>query len=176
MKIVTLARLNSALADVIRDFEHIGIWNERVRSVDVYLVPAAVLAYGWKYNGADGHIEIPAVNWARLQLLLFGRSLDYGLRDVLRHEYGHAIADLYPRLTRSRAFVSAFGGGYDRERPVREYDPEIHVSAYAATQPAEDFAECFMLYVKHRGRLPAALHTPSIRKRWGFIRGMAFTA
>ena len=45
MKVVTLTRLNRALADVIRDFEYLGIWNEQLYSVEVFLVP-----FGYAYG------------------------------------------------------------------------------------------------------------------------------
>ncbi len=43
------------------------------------------------------------------------------------------------------------------------------MSEYAATAPAEDFAEVFMLYVKHSGVLPARNDTPAIRRKWRFV-------
>jgi hypothetical protein len=171
MKIVTTARLNRALASVIRDFEHFGIWNGRLYGVDVFLVPVG-FAYGWKRNGAGGHIHIPAVSISRLSWKLFRMGEHWGLRDVLRHEYAHAVADLYPRLSRSRDFLSAFSGSYDRGRPVEEYHPGTHVTAYASTQPSEDFAEVFMYFIKQRGRMPRAFDTPGIRRKWRFVAGM----
>jgi hypothetical protein len=167
MKIVTEQRLNRALADVIRDFEHLGIWNDELYSVEVFLVPVGY-AYGWKWDGAEGHMDIPAISLSRLGAVM-GLYPGCGLRDVIRHEYGHAVADLYPKLSRSKAFRQAFGASYDRGARVTAYDPEKHVSKYASTQPAEDFCEVFMLYVKHRGRLPARFDTPAIRRKWAFV-------
>ena len=46
-------------------------------------------------------------------------------------------------------------------------------SEYAATAPAEDFAETFMLYVRHGDRLPAHHDTIPIRRKWRFIRDLA---
>ena len=43
------------------------------------------------------------------------------------------------------------------------------MSTYAATYLSEDFAEVFMLWLKHGGRLPRRLDTPGIRKRWQFV-------
>lgn len=53
-----------------------------------------------------------------------------------------------------------------------DYDPEHHVSEYAATNPMEDFAENFQLYLKHRGILPPVHQTGPIRERWKFIKGL----
>lgn len=171
MKIVTLVRLNRALAAVCEDFAHLGILGTWLHAVDVQLVPVGC-AYGWKCTGASGSIDIPSVSVSRLGWILFRAGMPCGLRDLVRHEYAHAIADLYPRLSRCRSFQQAFGGPYDLGRPVEAYDPRIHVSAYAATQPAEDFAEGFMYFVKHRGRLPARFDHPGIRRRWRFIGSM----
>lgn len=171
MKIVTLTKLNRALADVIRDFTHLGIWNDQLYSVGVYLVPVGY-AFGWKWNGPSGHIDIPAVSISRLSTTILGLGQKCGLRDVLRHEYGHAIADLYPRLSRSTDFRRAFEGSYDRMPPVREYHPDHHVTSYAATRPAEDFAEIFMLYIKTRRKMPARFDSPAIRRKWTFVARM----
>lgn len=167
MKVVTLTRLNRALADVIRDFEALGIWNDALYSVNVFLVPVGY-AYGWKWSGAEGHIDMPAVSISRLGAAM-GLYPGVGLRDILRHEYGHVVADLYPKLSRSKAFRNAFGASYDRGTRIAPYNPEEHVTKYASTQPAEDFCEVFMYYVKHRGQLPARFDTPAIRKKWAFV-------
>jgi hypothetical protein len=171
MKIVTMKRLTGAVADVIRDFEHLGIWNERLYSVDVCLVSFG-FCYGWKWCGPEGHIGIPAVSINRLGAVMFGNRADWCLRDIIRHEYGHAVADLYPRLSRSAAFRKAFGRSYDSDKPVAKYSEDSFISTYAATSPAEDFAEMFMLYVKYRGRRPGwhRLKAPAIRRKWQFTR------
>jgi hypothetical protein len=167
MKVVTLTRLNRALADVIRDFEYLGIWNEQLYSVEVFLVRVGY-AYGWKWSGAEGHIDMPAVSISRLGAVM-GLYSGVGLRDILRHEYGHVVADLYPKLSRSKAFRQAFGASYGREERIAPYDPEKHVTKYASTEPAEDFCEVFMYFVKHRGRLPARFDTPAIRRKWAYV-------
>lgn len=98
-----------------------------------------------------------------------------GLKDsadiVLRHEFGHALADLYPEaLAKGRLFVSAFGGAYS-DKPAKGTDPTDWrgrcVSKYAATATREDFAETFMLFVKHKGKIPAKFaKMPPVRKKW----------
>lgn len=47
--------------------------------------------------------------------------------------------------------------------------PEFHVSDYASTDASEDFAETFMLYLRHRGRLPPWHQTTAKREKWRFI-------
>ena len=91
--------------------------------------------------------------------------------DVLRHEFGHALADRYPAaLKKGALFRKAFGGAYGDE-PARGTDPSDWegrcVSAYAATATQEDFAETFMFYVKHKGKIPAKFaKKPALRKKW----------
>jgi hypothetical protein len=124
-------------------------------------------AFGWQHYGSSGEIHIPAVSLARLCRLI---GYEYcSLRNVLRHEYGHALADTHRGLFRSREFVSAFGASHEAEIEW-EFDPEHHVSRYAATSPMEDFAETFMLYVAHSGAMPRHLDTTVIRTKWRFIR------
>jgi hypothetical protein len=50
-----------------------------------------------------------------------------------------------------------------------EYDPYYHVTKYAATAPAEDFAEVFWLYLKHKGKLPKKFETEAISRKWNFV-------
>jgi len=169
MKIVTIERLNRALRDVICDLEAIDVWTERLYGIDVYLVWAGA-AYGWKFDGARGHIEIPAVSLSRVGSDVFGFGQKCGLRDVIRHEYGHAVADLYPQLIRSRDFVQVFGGSYaGKHRGKRHESMEDYASSYAATRPCEDFAETWMYYVKHRGQLPRRFGNRAIRRKWRFV-------
>ena len=91
--------------------------------------------------------------------------------DIFRHEFGHALADLYPAaLKRGSVFLKAFGGAYG-DKPARGTDPDDWegrcVSRYAAKQTQEDFAETFMLFVKHKGKIPAKFaKKPVIRKKW----------
>ena len=102
-----------------------------------------------------------------------------GLKDsadmVLRHEFGHALADLYPEvLKKGRLFVSAFGGAYG-SNPAKGSDPADWegrcVSKYAATATQEDFAETFMLFVKQKGKIPAKYaKRPAIVKKWEAVR------
>lgn len=120
-------------------------------------------------TGGDGNIHIPAVY----------NGLDWRLRwtnkdsanDVLRHEFGHALADRYPKaLQKGALFRKAFGGAYS-DKPARGTDPADWegrcVSGYAATQTREDFAETFMLYVKHKGKMPAKYaKSPAICRKW----------
>ncbi len=91
--------------------------------------------------------------------------------DVLRHEFGHALADLYPgALKKGGVFRAAFGGAYGEapaEECVADGWGDRYVSEYATSMTQEDFAETFMLFVKHKGKIPAKFaKKPAIRKKW----------
>ena len=91
--------------------------------------------------------------------------------DVLRHEFGHALAELYPdALKKGGKFRAAFGGAYG-DNPAWGTDPDNWegrcVTPYAATRTQEDFAETFMLFMKHKGKIPARFaKKPAIRRKW----------
>ena len=99
----------------------------------------------------------------------FGRQA--AIADVFRHEFGHALADLYPRaLSKGGLFRASFGGTYGptpaEERGVEGWK-ERYVSEYATSATQEDFAETFMLFVKHKGKMPAQFKgKPVIVKKW----------
>ena len=91
--------------------------------------------------------------------------------DVFRHEFGHALAHRYRNaLNDGDLFRKAFEGPYG-ERPAPGTDPEDWegrcVSRYAAKKTQEDFAETFMLFVKHKGKIPEKFsRRPAIRRKW----------
>jgi hypothetical protein len=91
--------------------------------------------------------------------------------DVLRHEFAHAIADLYPlAISRGGTFRAAFGGECGDNPSEYSKLPECDgtfVSVYAKKSTEEDFAETFMLYVKHKRKIPAKFaKNLAIRKKW----------
>lgn len=121
-----------------------------------------------------GHIYIPA--WIKLN-----RGQDRGsLRDVLRHEFGHALAYHHPgAVRRTRAFVGAFAARYDEAWPEPPGNREDFVTAYAMSSPDEDFAETFMVWLRgfanceggSRPRpLPPRRMTPALRAKFRFVR------
>jgi len=167
MNIVTLNRLNRAVSDVQTELENHGFFDSKLQQVDVYLSLFG-LAFGWCYYGTSGDIHIPAVSAGKLYERVLGRPYT-PLRDVLRHEYGHALAHTHRGLFCSVSFKRAFGSHHDADIKS-DYDPERHVTRYAATSPSEDFAEVFMLYLSHKGELPACFDTWRIRRKWRFIR------
>lgn len=171
MNIITLKRLNKGLFQVQSELERAGFYDEALQKVDVFLVPFGK-AYGWQYYGTTGEIHIPAISFSKLKDVWNGNYTS--LRDVLRHEYGHAVADTHRGLMRSLQFTRAFGASQGASIEW-EFDPEFHVSEYAATSPLEDFAETFMFFLRHGGKLPSSLRTPAIQAKWTFIRKLGST-
>jgi hypothetical protein len=168
MDIVTLKRLNKAFFQIQTELEQLGFYDERLEAVDVYLVTFGS-AYGWHYYGTSGDINIPAISFGRI-LDLFGRPYK-SLRDILRHEFAHAVADTHRGLIRSSRFSDAFGASHESSIEW-EFDPDCHLTQYAATCPSEDFAETFMFYVRHRGVLPVTRRTPAISRKWSYIHSL----
>ena len=169
MNIVTLNRLNRAVSDVQKELEAHGFFDEKLAAIDVYLSWCG-FAYGWCWYGTSGNVHIPAVSFGKLFEGVVGGSRTT-LRDTLRHEYGHALAHTHRALFCSVPFKRAFGTHHDAD--IRsDYDPERHVTPYAATSPSEDFAEVFMLYLRHGGELPERFNTWRIRRKWRFIRDL----
>lgn len=167
MNIVSLARLNRAVSDVQRELELHGFYDEKLAKVDVYLSWVGY-AYGWCWYGTSGNIHIPVVSFGKIFERAVGASRTT-LRDVVRHEYGHALAHTHRGLFCSVPFKRAFGSHHDAD-VKSDYDPGRHVTPYAATSPSEDFAEVFMFYLRHGGKLPDPFDTWKIRRKWRFIR------
>ncbi len=172
MNIVTLRRLNRAVADVQLELEEHGFYDEKLAKVDVYLSWCGY-AHGWCWYGTSGNIHIPAVSFGKVFERVWGEP-QTSLRDVIRHEYGHALAHTHRGLFCSVPFKRAFGSHHDAD-VKSEYDPERHVTPYAATSPSEDFAETFMFYLRHSGELPSQFDTWRIRRKWRFIRELGGT-
>jgi hypothetical protein len=169
VKIVTPKRLRQGLSQIRQELQQLGFLSEGVRKVRVKLTPFGT-AYGYQYYGSSGDICIPALSLSRFSTLL---GYPYtSLRDVLRHEYGHAVADLHRGLIRSRKFSSAFGSGHCFEKR-EEFHPEVHLTPYAAHSPGEDFAETFMIYVRTAGVLPACHQSKAIKSKWLFLRELS---
>ena len=155
-----------AIADVQRELRTHGLSN-LVYWVDLeidYGLLRQHEALGWY---CDHTITIPryavtvANRWSVLQKWLgIAGSPMQSLRDVLRHEYGHALRDLL--------------GQFDRASSLWGVTPCI--SDYAAGQATrvdradEDFAEVFMYYVKTSGKQRSMDLHPRLRDKWEAMR------
>ena len=131
---------------------------------------AALAGYMGLYDPETKEIEFPSV-YLPIASLWKDLGTKANALDVIRHEFGHALADLYPgALKKDGTFRAAFGGSYGEE-PAEERGldgwEERYVSEYATSATQEDFAETFMLFVKHKGKIPARFaRKPAIRKKW----------
>ena len=156
---------NSACRDVRSELRQHGCWSDRLSAVSVRQTLVG-FAYGWQYYKGCGDIIIPKFSFVRLWGSWRGNTVP--LRDVLRHEYGHAVADMHRSLVKGDGFRDAFGGAHDSQKWL-EYDIDSHVSVYASLSICEDFAEVFMYYIKYKGRLPRVFSTPVIAMKWKYI-------
>ncbi len=161
---LTSMDLTRAISDVHGELRRVGL-GHLAGAVDVEETwnPLHHVGLGLYFpSGARdelGTIRIPALalrshnGWIRLMRWL-GRPSGslISLRDILRHEYGHALLDLLDRY-------DALG------RPWGDGD---HVSAYAETNADEDFAETMMLWLKRGGQCPAGA-SPGIRRKWELV-------
>jgi hypothetical protein len=148
--------LRRALGAVRREFAAAGLAPllEWVRVEQVGMPPTAD-AMGWYYF--DRHtIRVPA--WTPRAMRACARTTGtkhISLRAVLRHEFGHALFD-YLDLERDRGFRRRFGRGEC-------------VSAYAATNAEEDFAETFMRWMTWGGDLRRPSAGRGLRGKWRFV-------
>jgi hypothetical protein len=164
MLFVTHKAVERALRQVQTELGRYGFWTSRIKKVGVVLGSVGT-AHG--SYGPGNEIRLPRFSFSAIEEKL--RGTHTSLRDVLRHEYGHAIASAYPGLIRTRQFRNAFGASHD-SGVEREFDYSAFISGYAATNPSEDFAETFMLFLKHHGALPHCYRFPVICSKWNFIR------
>ncbi len=165
--------IEKAFNKVRRELENLGLLYEdsRLDEVDCYpdgILLALVGAMGF-YDFEDMNIHIPPVYPAGLFPLWFERR---ALLDVLRHEFGHALADRYKRFFRGGIFKAAFGASYGEKNVFDDEDwTDGYVTAYASTMTREDFAETFMLFMKHKGKLPARYRGKRmIEKKWNAVK------
>jgi hypothetical protein len=170
MTIVTLKRLNRAVSDVQGELQRHGFYDEKLAKIDVYLSWCGY-ALGWCWYGSSGNIHIPAVSLGKILERVMGAPRTT-LREVVRHEYGHALAHTHRALFCSLKFKRAFGTHHDADLRS-EYDPERHVNSYAAASPSEDFAELFACYLCHDGELPERFTFWRIRRKWRFIKDLS---
>ena len=173
--------------DVLGELDSTGLLTKRLYNVPVVTQPIDV---AWLAVGYEGcYVEDPGpvgrlagyeprtIYFPRMTFSGFLRTLrgthrrPTSMRDVLRHEYGHAFAVEHPSLVRRcRRFVDVFGGRYDDEEHADEYLTRDFVTPYAATSPSEDFAETFMTYVRCGGKTARYRHRAGADRKLGFVR------
>ena len=171
---VSFAELEKAFNRVRREQEGLGLLFEgsRLDKVDCYyeglslggLAGCVGIMGFYNPNKGDKAIHIPAVFPAGLFPWWDGREI----LDVIRHEFGHALADRFGKLFRGGIFKEAFGANYGEKKVFDGEDwSDEHVSEYASSMTQEDFAETFMLYLKHKGRMPVRYRGKRVvAKKW----------
>ena len=171
---VSFAELEKAFNRVRGELEGLGLLFEgsRLDKVDCYyeglslggLAGCVGIMGFYNPNKGDKAIHIPAVFAAGLFPWWDGREI----LDVIRHEFGHALADRFGKFFRGGIFKEAFGASYGEKKVFDGEDwSDEHVSEYASSMTQEDFAETFMLYLKHKGRIPAKFRGKRvIAKKW----------
>lgn len=178
--------IERAMNHVLGELSEAGLLTRRLYSVDVVSQPIDLFAYAGCYVEDPGTIGrlagftpktiyIPRTTFRRLALRLRRLERPFtSLRDVLRHEYGHAFAVEHPSLVRrSSRFVRSFEGRYDDNEAVSAFDPVKYVTEYAATRPAEDFAETFMTFVRCGGATDCYRHRRPVHRKLRFVAWLA---
>lgn len=168
--LISLEHLNRDLNSVTNDLDRVGFWTDRISRIEVFLSPLHCLIPDGAYGYYDGEIIIPMTG---LDRLFRGLGPFCGLKDVLRHEYGHAFADKYPHLVRRNPeFSRYFGSRYDT-RIESEYDPNAYLTGYATVSPEEDFAECFMALLKYKGGVERFRHRLLLYRKLKWMKSLA---
>ena len=124
-------------------------------------------AYGF-YHFDDQNIHIPTIRVA----VLDPRYPERRMVDILRHEFGHALSDKDSRYFSDEEIVKAFGYICGDGEAARDDDERNYVSDYARTNASEDFAETFMLYMKHKGNLPKEFRRKAIKAKWAAVESI----
>lgn len=169
---VSQDELNKAFNKVRRELAAMGVLDEGspLDEVDAYNDYFDILSgiggiMGYCYENGD--IYIPHLFPAALV------GYKRNVVDVLRHEFGHALADRYQKYFQG-VFKEAFGRKYDDKPAVEEDEADWadkYVSAYARTASREDWAETFERYMKYKGKIPAKwAKKPVIRKKWNAVK------
>ena len=169
----TVSRAYNKVRNELIEFR--ALWDgSKLDEVGLTYLPFAPISalggYMGFYDPNTGEIEFPSV-YLPIQSLWRDLGTKANAPDVIRHEFGHALADLYPgALKKGGTFRAAFGGSYGEE-PAEERGvdggEERDVSEYAPRGTREDVAEALLLFGKHKGRIPAKLaQRPAIRKKW----------
>lgn len=168
--LITLQMLDTANQQVTREMMRLGIWGPLLERVGVYLGPKYDGYFGW-HCGSPGNIYVPQQT---IRSMFDSKGRFTRISDILRHEWAHALAASYSEFTDSPRFDRTFHGSYHDEFPIWEYNPHIHVTEYAADMPAEDFAEIFNFYLRHKGRMPVRFaYKPFIARKWQFVDAIA---
>ena len=82
------------------------------------------------------------------------------------------LLQVHHELRRLGFLSTAFGAGHDFDKRDA-FDPEVHLTPYAAHSPGEDFAETFMIFVRTGGVLPERNGSTAIKRKWRFLNDLS---
>lgn len=165
-KKLEFSSLERSVNKVRQEFFDIGILTTKIDAVDVFMLMGVKGAIHALTKDTVFTLFTPGYYNGEVNIseYVFSR---YSTSDVLRHEYGHAYADLHPTPFATTSFRTAFGGKYELKRKTEMQLPGRYMSDYAETDIAEDFAETFMLFIKYKGKLPKKFaKNEFIRAKW----------
>ena len=162
----------------------LGFESEEINNVKVRMYPASIFFSAFVVWDEPWYAD-PISWWLRKFFnwkfgdMAFCKYASYAraeagetLLDYMLHEYGHSICMVHRDLAFTPEFEEAFKGNLNDKEYEIKYDPKIHITEYAATSPAEDFAECFWTYCMNKGDL-RKFQKPAIKAKMKFIRKLS---
>lgn len=176
---ISTAELNRALYKVQHELYQNGLWNEGSPLTDVEVkldsTPTLFTQGNFthaikKYEHFMGYKE-GIIYITQFSLSYLENSKYSSVRDLVRHEYGHAFAEKYDRLIRKKNFENVFGDRYYDAKKNKMPD-EAYFTDYAKDNSMEDFAETFMLYLKWKGKLPKKFTNNQLIKKWNYVENV----
>ena len=151
---ISITRLSRAFNVVRDELREVGLLDDGVYLDQIELVRSplpSIWTMGYCFHNGVTWLRLVGYQPGTIYIPINApveRSSGYTLADVIRHEFGHAWAWL------------------DRKRidgvPAPEED---FVSEYAMTRPAEDFADTFMTYLRHRRNLSRFKNQPGLYRK-----------
>jgi hypothetical protein len=166
-----LSEIDQIADDVFAEYEEHGLMTRGLSKTPIKTVELDLFlgtAFGlyifedsfWNFGFKKGTIYLPRFSFRMWAMRAQGKRVT--MRDVIRHEMAHALAYRSKNLIRGwRRFEQAFGEHHDYEGPIDQSRKDC-VTDYATTEPAEDFAESVMVYLRYKGDL----------KRWKKREGL----
>lgn len=169
---VSESAVKSATVRVRRELRDWGLLSPESRMDEVEVIygpwdPSGFVGIMGFYSFEDNNIHIPAVFPPALLTWYKNWYENRFMSDVLRHEFGHALAARFSKFFHDKRFRKAFGGIYGVLKVAEDGDESDYVSAYARKYTQEDFAETFMFFLKHKGVLPRKYaYREAVRTKW----------
>ena len=173
---VSYERFLGAVRDVWRELGNLGLMGDKSRLHETEVIwcqyPQPINFEAAGYFLRDDWVWSRPLGWKKgnmyIPKTLVFKSVKYSVRDVIRHEYAHAIEYHYPEfLDESSDFEKAFGAPPQYKIDVTK-DSE-YISEYAKENTSEDFAEMFMVYVRRQGIIPTTMNNAAQKRKWKFV-------